>query len=58
MLNAAGSKKKRKTHQGLKKGSIFATPEDSKGKVGVVGSGKEMTGNEQRRKHEFRFGSS
>ncbi|KAF9902636.1 hypothetical protein EC991_004732 [Linnemannia zychae] len=47
-----GGKKGAKTGAGLKK-SIFATPDNPEGKVGVVGSGKGMTQFQQRGKHLY-----
>ncbi|KAF9122860.1 hypothetical protein BGW39_009453 [Mortierella sp. 14UC] len=47
-----GVKKGIKTGAGLKK-SIFATPDNPEGKVGVVGSGKGMTQFQQRGKHLY-----
>ncbi|KAF9929120.1 hypothetical protein FBU30_001849 [Linnemannia zychae] len=48
-----GSKKGKSSGGGLLKKSIFATPDNPEGKVGVVGSGKGMTQFQQRGKHLF-----
>ncbi|CAG8509759.1 15663_t:CDS:2 [Dentiscutata erythropus] len=44
---------KRLVQPPINKRSIFATPENPEGKVGVVGSGKPMTQFQQRGKHIF-----
>ncbi|KAF9332142.1 hypothetical protein BG006_004986 [Podila minutissima] len=50
---AKGGAKKAKGSGGLLKKSIFATPDNPEGKVGVVGSGKGMTQFQQRGKHVY-----
>ncbi|KAI9146413.1 hypothetical protein BKA69DRAFT_1044560 [Paraphysoderma sedebokerense] len=59
-LNFAGGKGKKKMGASsikpvpiLKKKSMFATPDNPEGKVGVVGSGKGMTQFGNRGKHQF-----
>ncbi|CAG8681553.1 932_t:CDS:2 [Funneliformis caledonium] len=47
------TKAKRLVQPPINKKSIFATPENPEGKVGVVGSGKPMTQFQQRGKHIF-----
>ncbi|CAG8804898.1 30289_t:CDS:2 [Gigaspora margarita] len=47
------TKTKRLVQPPINKRSIFATPENPEGKVGVVGSGKPMTQFQQRGKHIF-----
>ncbi|EXX78830.1 hypothetical protein RhiirA5_463261 [Rhizophagus irregularis] len=47
------TKTKRLVQPPINKKSIFATPENPEGKVGVVGSGKPMTQFQQRGKHIF-----
>ncbi|CAI2185551.1 15433_t:CDS:2 [Funneliformis geosporum] len=47
------TKVKRLVQPPINKKSIFATPENPEGKVGVVGSGKPMTQFQQRGKHIF-----
>ncbi|CAJ0626474.1 9091_t:CDS:2 [Entrophospora sp. SA101] len=47
------TKTKRLAQPPINKKSIFATPENPEGKVGVVGSGKPMTHFQQRGKHIF-----
>ncbi|CAG8439905.1 7382_t:CDS:2 [Ambispora gerdemannii] len=47
------TKAKRLTQPPINKKSIFATPDNPEGKVGVVGSGKPMTHFQQRGKHIF-----
>ncbi|KAG0044785.1 hypothetical protein BGZ83_009934 [Gryganskiella cystojenkinii] len=54
---AKGASKKSKSGPVLKK-SIFATPDNPEGKVGVVGSGKGMTQFHQRGKHVYDQGQS
>ncbi|KAF8977487.1 hypothetical protein BGZ46_007338 [Entomortierella lignicola] len=51
-FSKGGAKKGAKTAPILKK-SIFATPDNPEGKVGVVGSGKGMTQFQQRGKHIY-----
>ncbi|KAG0336382.1 hypothetical protein BG004_008081 [Podila humilis] len=48
-----GSKKGAKGSSSILKKSIFATPDNPEGKVGVVGSGKGMTQFQQRGKHVY-----
>ncbi|KAG0030633.1 hypothetical protein BGZ82_007341 [Podila clonocystis] len=50
---AKGGAKKAKGSGGILKKSIFATPDNPEGKVGVVGSGKGMTQFQQRGKHVY-----
>ncbi|KAG0028454.1 hypothetical protein BGZ81_004734 [Podila clonocystis] len=50
---AKGGAKKTKGSGGILKKSIFATPDNPEGKVGVVGSGKGMTQFQQRGKHVY-----
>ncbi|KAF9413606.1 hypothetical protein BGZ94_000675 [Podila epigama] len=50
---AKGGAKKSKGTSGILKKSIFATPDNPDGKVGVVGSGKGMTQFQQRGKHIY-----
>ncbi|KAF9389363.1 hypothetical protein CPC16_005867 [Podila verticillata] len=50
---AKGGTKKAKGSGGILKKSIFATPDNPEGKVGVVGSGKGMTQFQQRGKHVY-----
>ncbi|KAG0098762.1 hypothetical protein BGZ93_010475 [Podila epicladia] len=50
---AKGGVKKAKGSGGMLKKSIFATPDNPEGKVGVVGSGKGMTQFQQRGKHVY-----
>ncbi|KAF9381227.1 hypothetical protein CPB97_007880 [Podila verticillata] len=50
---AKGGAKKAKGSSGILKKSIFATPDNPEGKVGVVGSGKGMTQFQQRGKHVY-----
>ncbi|ORX91290.1 hypothetical protein K493DRAFT_317366 [Basidiobolus meristosporus CBS 931.73] len=51
-LKFANNKKGKKS-SAINKKSIFATPSEPEGKVGVVGSGKGMTDFQQRGKHMF-----
>mmetsp|Transcript_6539 Transcript_6539/g.16642 ORF Transcript_6539/g.16642 Transcript_6539/m.16642 type:complete len:152 (-) Transcript_6539:2508-2963(-) len=53
MSKGKGSKKKKGFLTGRKKESIFKTSDDGRGKVGVVGSGKDMTRYNQVSRHEF-----
>ncbi|KAG2205767.1 hypothetical protein INT47_003950 [Mucor saturninus] len=54
---ATGSSKKKKTTP-INKKSIFKTPDNPEGKVGVVGSGKGMTTYQQRGKHIYSASST
>jgi survival-of-motor-neuron-related-splicing factor 30 len=51
--NAQNKSKKSKLLQSLTKKSMFASPEEPEGKVGVVNSGKPMTTFQQRGKHIY-----
>ncbi|KAK4511817.1 uncharacterized protein ATC70_003816 [Mucor velutinosus] len=50
---ATGSSKKKKATPVINKKSIFKTPDNPEGKVGVIGSGKGMTSYQQRGKHIY-----
>ncbi|KAL7308112.1 hypothetical protein PS15m_012006 [Mucor circinelloides] len=50
---ATGGSKKKKATPVINKKSIFKTPDNPEGKVGVIGSGKGMTSYQQRGKHIY-----
>ncbi|CEP17502.1 hypothetical protein [Parasitella parasitica] len=50
---ATGGSKKKKATPVINKKSIFKTPDNPEGKVGVIGSGKGMTSFQQRGKHIY-----
>ncbi|KAI8638746.1 hypothetical protein BD408DRAFT_393448 [Parasitella parasitica] len=50
---ATGSSKKKKATPVINKKSIFKTPDNPDGKVGVIGSGRGMTSFQQRGKHIY-----
>ena len=52
-LQGKGSKKRKGFFTGRKKESIFKTPDDARGKVGVTGSGKGLTDYKKVKRHEF-----
>ncbi len=53
-VGGKGAKKKKAGFMtGRKKGSMFSVEGGSDAKVGVVGSGKGMTHNSKRKRHEF-----
>ncbi|OBZ82306.1 Survival of motor neuron-related-splicing factor 30 [Choanephora cucurbitarum] len=51
--SSSSSKKKKTVAPVINKKSIFKTPDNPEGKVGVVGSGKGMTSFQQRGKHVY-----
>ncbi|KAI8578494.1 hypothetical protein K450DRAFT_247163 [Umbelopsis ramanniana AG] len=56
---ATKAEKKKKTSAiPINKKSIFKTPDNPEGKVGVIGSGRGMTGFQQRGKHQYSSNSN